>query len=315
MADTASTFTWYSTETTTVAGNVVGDPVNGVGGIPSDRTVCHLYGNGSKTPNVGGTAGTQDFTGVPDSAPVGLSQRGITDTWYGSTACQITANGMGFQLHKDSIVSGNTIPAKGDIYGMQTIRSWAGDVSRKPWGPAFGADPKLQISANYAVQSRSASAGTVQYGQLVLSLVDTTVPAQSPHASIWLTISLWDSRGTHTETVHSDHSGQTPNYIIDTYLATGPAFLTPVPGSQTFPATIPTSTWYGATISESQLTAAIVEVNRVMYIEDPTRTPYSLNPDVYAVNIVAGGTEMYSPAGTTGWIGSRLSGLSLQTIH
>jgi hypothetical protein len=313
---------WYTAESTMSASTSIRGDSDGA--ILTDKTYCYVYGLGDKHINVGGTPGTQDFTGVADTSPIGLGQRGLWEVspyshpWYGSTACQVRVNGtdrwMGFQVHKDSITDGNTINATGWIYGAQMNRNWGGDLSRRPWAAEFGADPRLAVSALYSVQDRRAEANTYQYGQFTLSLVDTTTAEGSPYRSVWLTVSIWDSRNTHGESVHLD-SGGTSNYIIDTYLASGLNYVGVGTGSQNFAGTSSCGClYYAATISRANLIAAITEVNRKMAIETPGRPAYSLDPSNWAVNQVSVGTEMYSPPGTTGWIGSRAANLTLTTI-
>ena len=321
-----TTTTWYSTASDlgiSAASNVFSDALtNGLrpgppaGTTPAGKTSCYLYGMGVKSPNVGGPPGTSAYTGVPDASPVGNGQRGISDTWPGSTACQIryAAEGlaMGFQLHKDSIVQDNSVAAVGSLYGMGLVHNWgtnsANYGSNKPWA-GYGPTARLQLETQYAIQSRGAGAAA-EYGQIVVSLVDTTYTSTTESKSIWLTVKLWDSRSQYSELVHRD-TGGTPNYIIDTVADSGRSFITLNPGSQDVWGTVPNAITYRVSMTRQNLINAVTVVNQLLATQGIA--PHSTNPDDYAINQVSVATEMSSPQGTTGWIGSRVNTFKVST--
>jgi hypothetical protein len=311
-AQTAQTKVWFANESMkSVVSRVHAD---GEGALPTDRTYCYAYGLGPKRMDEAGSLSTAALTGfAPAAADAAATQRGVDDGISGSTTCQAQDTTMGFQLDKESIAAGSDYSAAGDLYGLHMIRNWGLATSQTPWAPEFGSDPALRVEAQYAVEQFAIEGQTVQYGQFIVSLVDTTQSDPAYSASVWLTVSLWDSRNTHDESVHLDYGG-TPNYIVDTYAADGLGYVTLADGSQNFAGDSECScTWYAVDITEQNLVSAIDDVNSAVESNGGPAQLYSLNPDDYAINVVGGGTEMYSPAGSSGSIGSHLSNLRVST--
>jgi hypothetical protein len=301
-----SSHSWYANEF--IAGASRNIWSDSAGPIPTDRTYCFSYGLGTKLMNLAGSAGTAKLTGFETPAPYSDYQRSTSDDWPGANTCQIAGQEMGFQLHKDSIVMDNAASAPGDLYGMQMLRNWGADSPIAPWADEFGRDARLLVEANYEVGSREINA-TTQYGQLVLSIVDRSQDDARYSDSFWLTISLEDSRGGIAEGVHLD-TGGTNNFVVTTYAATGLRFVTPHPASQDIEGTACACSWYGMYVSRTNLIKATKALNGTI-----GETIYSSDPANYRVNLVAIGTEMHSPDGTTGWVGSRTWGLRLQTQY
>lgn len=291
-----SLYQWYWNENfVNASGNMWSDSQ---GKIPTDHTYCFAYGMGAKQMNLGVNHDLTNYTGFyvpPDSRP--RYQMGIDQSWPGSNTCQIYGTGMGFQLHKESIIANNPKAATGSIYGMQMIRNWGTDLSRKPWSSTYGSSPKLRVQANYTVPHRDTPTGVVQYGQIVVSLVDTTYTGPGSKA-IWYAISLWDSRGQQPRNVHPDSAG-TPNYIVDTYVG-DTVYSTAHYNSQNIWGNAGCGClWYGAYITKTNLINAVNDVNKI------SGRHYSTNPNDWAINLAGVGTEMYSPSGKLGWVGSR----------
>jgi len=286
---------WFWNESFTSADQNVRSDSQGL--IPTDRTYCFAYGMGAKKLNQATPWPVADFTGFQVPQPVSTFQRGVSDSWYGSTACQLNGTRMGFQVHKDSVVQNNPISAPGNIYGMQMIRNWGSDLSRRPWGGSFSPAAALRIQANYTVPRRYTPAGVAQYGQLVVSLVDTTQNDPSYSRAIWYSISLWDSRGPQGEWVATD-AGGTPNYVVNTFVG-ATKYATAHPNSQTAWGNSGCAClWYGAYISKANLLNAVRDLNSRF------GRHYSTNAADWAINLVGVGTEMMSPPGSMGWIAS-----------
>ena len=297
---------WYSNEPIYDArGRVWSDSA---GSIPTDGTYCFAYGLGSKLMSAAGLATVEATTGFPTPSPSAQYQRSTDDNWYGSNTCQIAGRGMGFQLHKDSIVAHNSLPAPGDLYGMQMVRNWGTSREVQPWAAEFGESARLNISATYGLQSKATNE-TIQYGQFVISLVDTTESDPAFSDSIWLTIEIMDTRRKLAESVHPD-SGGTKNYVVTTFAGHGLAFVTPELGSQTVDGGGCECSSFSMSVTRQNLIAAVKAVN-----DKIGRPIYSSDPSSYAVNLVGVGTEMFSPQGTTGWIGSHVNDLSLKTEY
>ncbi|THF84095.1 hypothetical protein [Cohnella fermenti] len=282
-------FHYQSPALTGIAGHTATDST----GIPANQTVCYAYGLGSGALSSAIAWSVEDFTGLVVPSPAGDWQRGIDNSWYGSNACQATGTSMGFQVHKDS--STDTSPP-GDIYGMQLAYRWD-SLNVRPWSSSlYGADAMLRLQTHYKLgASDRLGSGIVQYGQLFVSLADT-----STNKSIWYVVSLWDSRGLQAETFLQD-TGGTTNYNIVTHLTDNARYATKHPSSQYSNGT-GTNDWYGAYITKENLLNAIADLNAAY-----PSAGFSTDPDDYALNFIGCGTEMYSPSGTTGWIGSSIS--------
>lgn len=299
---------WYSNESLEGAGgHVWSDSASGA--IPTDDTYCFAYGLGSKLMNVVGPPGTAPLTGFSTPDPVSRFQRGIDDSTVGSTACQVAGRGMGFQLDKQSLAADNLIRPPGDIYGMQMVRNWGSSESIRPWLRSFGNTARLGVQANYAVTSRSQD-DVPQYGQFSLSIVDTSLKSTQFSRSFWLTVTLWDSRGTSPVGVHLD-TGGTNNYVVATRAEQGVDFVTLAPGSQNYEGDSTCDcVWYAVDVTRNNLVDAVTAINSTI-----GRDIYSLDPSDYAVNLVGVGTEMYSAPGMLGTVGSAVSDLRLSTRY
>jgi hypothetical protein len=287
----ASTLAFHY-ESPALAG-ISGNTATDVTGMPNNKTVCYAYGLGSDALASPVTWNVQNFTGLSVSSPANNFQRGVSDSWYGSNACQATGTSMGFQIHKDSGSNPNPV---GDLYGMQLAYQWS-NLNTRPWSSSlYGADPQLRLQTHYTLGADDRlGSGIVQYGQLFVSLADTV-----HQKSIWYVVSLWDSRGLQPEVIMQDFGGTT-NYNVVTHITDNAHYVTKHPSSQYSNGT-GTNTWYGAYISKTNLLNAVADLNAAF-----PSAGFSTNPNDYAINFIGCGTEMYSPSGTTGWIGSSVS--------
>lgn len=281
-------FHYYPVNLLNIVGNTVADSP-----IPTDRTVCYSYGLGTAALSQPISWNVQSFTGLGVPSPNSTYQAGVNNGWYGSSACQVTGTSMGFQVHKDS---GQNPSPPGWIYGTQLAHNFS-SWTRRPWSDSYGSGARMRLQTNYAIQARDGTytAGLVQYGQVFVSLVDL-----AHSKSIWFTISMWDSRGVQPESVQPD-TGGTTNFNVVTHFANGLRYASPHPNSQNSAGNSSCGClWYSAYVSRTNLLNAVNDINARF------GQNYSTNPNDYAINFVGAGTEMYSPPGTTGWIGSRI---------
>jgi hypothetical protein len=281
-----------------IAGNTaISSVFDGGSGIPNDRTVCFSYGLGGNALSQPVPWSVSYFTGLAVPSPAMQYQAGVDAGWYGSSACQITGNAMGFQVHKFSAPQNNT------FYGMQLAYQW-GSPTWRPWSNSYPPSAKLRLQTYYSV-SRRYTNNTIQYGQLFVGLHDI-----ASGENIWYVLSPWDSRGPSyvtnpaNEDVHSDGQagGGTDNYVVNSFFLPGQQYSTIHPNSQNSVGTSGCSClWYGAYVTKQNLVAAVNRIN--------TRYPaatMSTDPNNYLLTFIGAGTEMHAPTGTSGWIGSRI---------
>ncbi len=258
----------------------------GAQSIPFGVATNFVYGMGSTSFNESISWCVQDFTSYGVPSPYQSYQRGISNSSYGATAGQIYGNGMGFMVNK--FTTGNPDPI-GDLMGMQFIYAWD-NLNLKPWN-GYGTDAKLRVQTMYGTSGTYRTGSTVQYGQLFINLVDT---ASQDNHNIWFVISLWDSRGVQAESVARD-TGIPTNFVVNTHLTSGMRYCQRPDWSNQSNGT-PFYVFYCAYISRQNLINAISDLN-TQFSEN-----MSTNPDVYAINVLGCGPEMYSPDGSNGWI-------------
>lgn len=264
----------------------------------SNQTLCFAYGLGSNVYSQNISWNISDFTGFAVPNPISNYQKGIDNTWYGASSSQVYGNGMAFQCHKESGEDAN--PA-GWIYGMQVLHDWSTDLSIRPW-KGYGANAKMRLQTYYGTSGSYRTGDTVQYGQMFVNLVDTV-----NHHNIWYVVSLWDSRGVQHESVARD-TVITSNFVVNTHLTFNMRYCERPDWSHQSNKTTD-EVFYCAYVSRQNLINAITDINNT-FGED-----LSTNPDDYAVNVIGNGVEMYSPAGSNGWIAGRQHELALYTEY
>lgn len=282
-----------------VNGNVVVSSIPDGGTPVSGKTVCFSYGLGSTAMSQKITWPVYGFTGMSVPSLSGDFQAGINNNAFGSSACQINGTQMGFQVHKPSA------PAEVTFYGMILQYTWP-NLSQMPfpWASTYPANAALRIQGNYKVGQRD-SQGAIQYGHLTVGLRD-----RISGRGIWYVLSPWDSRGVPAESVHAD-SGGTNNVNIDTHFGRNTRFATIHPHSQTTAGDSACQCqWYAAWIAKANLQSAIATANGQL-----NANLFSTDPANYQITSLGAGTEMYSPPGTTGWIGSNVSDVMVLTEY
>lgn len=119
---------------------------DGGSGIPNDHTVCFSYGLGGNALSQQIPWPVSDFTGLAVPGPATQYQAGVDANWYGSSACQITGNAMGFQVHKFSAPQNNM------YYGMQLAYQW-GNATVRPWSNSYPSGARFRLQTYYSVSS------------------------------------------------------------------------------------------------------------------------------------------------------------------
>jgi hypothetical protein len=218
-----------------------------------------------------------DFTGVTSPSPLGTYQLGIDNSWYGSTAVQMTSTEMGAQLHTYSIPSGN-----GNLLNAQVKYTWDYSDDIRPWQHTTS---KLNFSFNLKIPSSYFEGGACGYIYASILLTD---PAGH---YFWIQPQIYDSRR-EPGTEYVGWDAGTNSAYANTYYRYGNNGVADycTKNSASYWSTGSTWSswrWYGFSVSRTQLLNAINDINSAYHAglstnpADWRMTLFSIQDEIY----------------------------------
>ena len=276
-----------------IEGRAISNPTT----IPYHKTMMVTFGVGDDATSQAITWDVGDFSGLHVPDPKQNYQRGINNSWYGSTAVQMYQNYAGLQLHT---YSASEHPAS-NLANAQMAYWWSDSDNERVWGSDTSI---MRISLDLQVPKVWVEGGAVAYSNVILLFKDT-----KSGRSVWFIVNAYDVRGeqSFSEWIGWDDGTGIP--MIVTYFGSGCQYGYLDDGSSIATG----STWsgwryFGFLVNTWNFTRAIEDVN----------SKYSLgmseNPEDYIITEITVQAEIYWPQGSNGHIGISVHNLRLSEL-
>ena len=255
--------------------------------VPKGKTVLHTDGLGDLSARPVSWP-VRDLTGFHPAGNPADFQRGISETFYGSSAVQLQGCTAGMHIHSySSPVSG---PCKYRL--AQFLYSWPQEVF--PW--RYGSESRLCVGHYAAVPGSWVGDGSINYAYTVTAVLDV-----STGKHLWIHMAQYDSRG-------NKMFVEIPTWWEEANSAIALGYY----GGERYSSLMPTShratgqTWddwryYGLYISRDHLETMVNEANRRF-----RDLRLSADPDNYRLELFGIGPEMYTGGGVHGYMSMRI---------
>ena len=265
--------------------------------IPYHKTVMVTFGLGDATSQEI-TWDVGDFTGLHVPDPKQNYQKGINNSWYGSTAVQMYQNYAGVQVHTYSAES----HPSSNLANAQLAYWWYDSDDVRVW---TSGDSIMKMSAYLQVPRVWVEGGAVAYSNIILLFKDTTTGK-----SVWFIVNYFDTReeSIFKEWIGFDSGTNIP--MIVTYFGhnTKYAYLEP----NSYPAINQTWTgwhYYEFRVNRFNFTTAINDVN------NQYSWGMSNNPEDYIISELTVQAEIYWPEGSNGHLGVSMHNVELEELN
>ena len=285
----------YSQES---VGNIENRALSDPAVIPEHITVMVTFGLGINATSQPITWNVGDFTGLYVPEPKENYQRGINNSWYGSTAVQMYGTSAGVQVHTYSAPEHSSSNlANGQIayrwLDSDDVRVWTEPTSIMKMG-FYLQVPKVYVEG-----------GAVAYSNVILGFKDTVSGGQ-----LWFIVNIYDIRGSSAffEWVGWDSGTNMP--MVATYLGGGTRFAYISEKSNLSTG----ETWaqwryFEFLVNRNNFTNAVQAIN-----ENYTLS-LSTNPSDYIIELLTIQAEIYWPEGSNGHIGVSMRDINLSELY
>ncbi len=294
--DYSSRLIYQQESVSSIEGRAVSDP----SAIPYHKTMMVTFGLGASATSQVITWDVGDFSGLHVPDPKGNYQRGINNSWYGSTAVQMYQDYAGIQLHT---YSAEEHPSS-NLANAQLAYWWEDADNMRVW---TGADSVLKMSMYFQVPRVWVEGNAVAYSNVILLFKDTTTGK-----SVWYIVNAFDTRGSSSfsEWIGWDSGTNIP--MVISYFGRGTEYAYLGPGSSVATG----ETWSGwryleFRISRGNFTKAMEDVN------SQYSTGMSTDPGDYIITEITVQAEIYWPndGESNGHIGVSMHQVSLEELN
>ncbi len=285
----------YSPESISdITGHVYSDPSV----LPFHKTIMATFGLGADATSQTITWNVGDFTGLNVPDPKENYQRGINNSWYGSTAVQMYGNYAGIQVHTYSAPS----HPDSNLANAQISYQWSESDNEHPWNYDSSI---MAMRFNLQVPTVWVEGGAVAYSNAILLLEDT-----STGKKVWYIVNMYDTRDMSIFKEYIGWDSGTNIPMIITYFGHGTRY-TYIPSNS---ATSTDKTWsdwkfFEFFVSRNNLTWAVNDVNSQYSMG------LSTDPNNYIILLMTIQGEIYWPSGGNGHLGVSMGDIYLSEVY